>query len=580
MNNDAVSEVKSRLNIEDVVSEYLELKRAGRNFKGLSPFNSEKTPSFMVSPEKQIWHDFSSGKGGNVFSFVMEVEGMTFREALEHLARKAGVDLSKYDKQPGRHTVSDIRPRLISMHALATHFYQKELTKTEKPLKYLRQTRGYTKQTIIDFKIGFAPDNGQALVGFLKQKGYSFQEIKQAGLGTDRRYGFSDIFVNRIVIPFVDPMGNVVGFTGRIIDDNPNAPKYLNTPATSIYDKSRFVFGLNLAKEHIRKTNFAVVVEGNLDVVASYQAGVKNVVAASGTALTQYHLKALQRFTNDIRLCFDQDKAGQAAAERSITIAQQIGVDVSMIDIPSQKDPDELIKQNAELWTQAINKPKYMIDWFIDQIESQNDITTAQGKRKFTDAVLPLIGKIGDAVEQTHYQQQIAAKLGVSLETIKQKLNQTNISTIRYKRKVKYTPRPLSKEEVELIKKEQHFLALLLGTKPKDTSAFANIPDGLFSSDAKVLFNAIINDRSQDLKQIDDYVKMIRLLYEETYQAQDESELSYQLKSLAQRLVSIYAKLKRQEISKQLALESLSKDEAERLLSEVKDIDDLVRKFK
>jgi len=300
MSMDAVQEVKSRLNIEDVVAQYIQLKRAGRNFKGLSPWTNEKTPSFMVSPEKQIWHDFSSGKGGDIFSFVMEMEGLEFRGALEHLARQAGVDLEELNSPQARAT-SQFKSRALEALEMATKFYQKQLVANKTAIKYLRD-RKFTKETILAWRLGYAPNTGRALVNFLTKHGFTTDEIRRAGLSVERQRRAVDMFRGRVMIPLADSRGAVIGFTARLLADEPNAPKYINTPQTVVYDKSRQVFGLHLAKEAIRKDKFVVVAEGNLDVIASHQAGIANVVASAGTAMTEKHLRELKRFTGDIRL--------------------------------------------------------------------------------------------------------------------------------------------------------------------------------------------------------------------------------------------------------------------------------------
>jgi len=262
---DAKEEVRSRLNIEDVIGEYVQLKRAGRNFKGLSPFSGEKSPSFFVSPDKNIWHDFSSNKGGDVFSFVMEVEGMDFREALEHLAQKAGIDMSMYDRQGGKE-VAELKKRLRAALDLATKYYQQSLVQNPHAVDYVFGKRGLSKDIVQTFRIGYAPTSGDALVQFLTKKGFSSQELSQAGLVN--RFG-GDLFRGRMMVPLMDGSGQVIGFTARIIGDDPNAPKYLNTPQTILYDKGRHVFGLSQAKEAIRKGDYAVIVEGNLDALRS-----------------------------------------------------------------------------------------------------------------------------------------------------------------------------------------------------------------------------------------------------------------------------------------------------------------------
>ncbi|MBX4201930.1 DNA primase, partial [Candidatus Saccharibacteria bacterium] len=318
---DAVTEVKSRLNIEDVISEYVQLKRTGRNFKGISPWTNEKSASFIVSPEKQIWHDFSSGKGGDMFSFVMEMEGLDFRGALELLARKAGVDLDQFkSSKPG--VSAELKNRALEVLELSTRFYQIQLKANKAAYEYLSKERGFSKETILEWRLGYAPNTGFALTNFLTKQGFTTDEMKRAGMIFQRSTHSSDMFRGRVMIPLSDSRGQIIGFTARLLANDEDAPKYINTPQTVTYDKSRNVFGLNLAKESIRKAGFVVVAEGNMDVIASWQAGVANVVASAGTAMTEQHLKELKRFTGDIRLSFDSDRAGMEAAERVIPLAQ------------------------------------------------------------------------------------------------------------------------------------------------------------------------------------------------------------------------------------------------------------------
>jgi len=419
---DAKEEIRARLNIEDVVSEYVQLKRAGRNFKGLSPFSGEKTPSFIVSPEKNIWHDFSSNKGGDVFSFVMEVEGIDFRGALELLAQRAGVDLSVYDSKGSQEHARQKR-RLLEAHQLAAKYYQQSLLQNARALEYVFKKRGLSKEIVQTFQIGYAPDSGDALVQFLTKKGFTKNELATGGL--TNRFG-GDLFRGRMMVPLMDASGQVIGFTGRILNDEPNAPKYLNTPETPLYNKGRHVFGLSQAKESIRKSDYAVIVEGNLDVVSSHQAGVTQVVATAGTAITEAHLKALVRLSPNVRLAFDGDAAGLAATERAIPIGQAVGVDLTIISLPEGvKDPDELIQQDRSLWQKAIDESENVVDWLLTQYTKREDMTAPIGKRRFTTAALTVVRALNDPVEQEHFMQKISAYTSTSLDTVKQKLATT-----------------------------------------------------------------------------------------------------------------------------------------------------------
>lgn len=434
MRDDAKEEVRARLNIEDVIGEYVQLKRAGRNFKGLSPFSGEKTPSFFVSPDKHIWHDFSSGKGGDLFSFVMEVEGLDFRQTLELLARRAGVDLSLYQSK-GSKDLAQRKKRLFEANELAATYYQKSLLSNTHAQEYIFRKRGLSKKVVQDFRIGYAPDSNDALVGFLAKKGFSKQEIKDAGL--TNRFG-GDLYRGRMMVPLMDGTGQVIGFTGRIIKDDPGAPKYLNTPQTLLYDKSRHVFGLSQAKEAIRKADHVVIVEGNLDVVSSHQVDMQAVVATAGTAMTDHHLRALNRLTSHIKLAFDGDKAGVAATERAIPIAQSVGVELTIVTLPDEaKDPDELIQRDPKLWKNAIDSSQPVVDWVIEQFAAREDIKAIAGKRAFTTAALRIVRMLKDPVEQDHYLTKIAAMTDTTRKALVAKMMTSDEEQAKPRRTVK-----------------------------------------------------------------------------------------------------------------------------------------------
>lgn len=419
---EAKEEIRSKLNIEDVIGEYVQLKRAGRNYKGLSPFNAEKTPSFMVSPEKHIWYDFSSNRGGDIFAFVMEVEGLDFRGALELLARKAGVDLTQF-KSGANKDFSQKKERLYQVLDLAAKFYQQSMIRSEKAVNYVFKKRRLSKEVVQQFRIGYSPATDDALLRALLKRGYKEQDLRDAGLVVTRRGRPNDMFRGRMMVPLADRNGRIVGFTARLIDDQPNAPKYINTPQTLLYDKGRQVFGLHLAKEAIRRAGYVVIVEGNLDVVSSHQAGIGQVVAAAGTALTEDHLRSLSRLASDIRLSFDRDKAGIAATERAIGIASKLGLQLSIITTPDgYKDPDEVIQADPQLWLKAIEQPQDAVEWLLGDYATRYDLNTAEGKRVATTKALELIRQLQDPVEQEHYLKIVAARTDTSLQAVSTKL--------------------------------------------------------------------------------------------------------------------------------------------------------------
>ena len=580
---DAVEEIKSRLNIEDVVSEYVQLKRAGRNFKGLSPFSNERTPSFMVSPEKGIWHDFSSGKGGNVFSFVMEMEGLDFKEALELLARKANVDLEQFRGNRGSGNAK-VKERLFAANEAAARFYQVQFSKNQTALEYIFNKRKFTKDIALEFRLGYSPNNGSALLDHLVKKGFTEKEITQAGL-TARRYrgGIQDMFRGRLMVPLQDQQGRVIGFTARQLDDDPDAPKYINTPQTLLYDKSRHVYGFHLAKDALRKDGVAVLVEGNLDVISSHQAGVRNVVATAGTALTEQHIKAISRFTGDVRLAFDEDKAGQAATERSIPIASKVGVRLSIISIPAGKDPDELIKKDPKLWEEAITKSEYAVDWLIERYAKILDLEKAPDKREFSDITLATIRQLTDSVEQDHFVAKVATILGVSADAIRSKLKQPNQP--KQLRKTSVQPMQFDRFALERKKLQDQLLALGL-MRPSLRLLLNEIePDMLPEEQARTLFSYLREHPTFDgklagvkeLKEITEYIKIVSLQYEALYQDQDDVELSLEAKRLRTRLIEQYVKTKKAEIAH--ALQDADERKTTELLEQARTLDALLKRF-
>ena len=510
--NDARDEIKARISIEDLAGEYLELKRTGRNFKALSPWTNERTPSFIISPDKQIWHDFSSGKGGDIFGFIMEVEGMNFREALEFLARKAGVEIETFDSKRSRE-ISEKKERLRKILQISANFYQHMLVRNKEALNYVFKNRKLSKEIVQEFKIGFAPNTQKMLTNFLLKKGFAMSDIRDTGLLN--RFG-GDIFRNRMVITLQDSGGSPVGFTGRIIKDEPNAPKYLNTPQTLLYDKSSNIFGLSQAKNEIRKAGFVVVVEGNMDVISSHQSGVKNVVATAGTAMTVHHLKALGRFSNDVRLCFDSDQAGVSATERAISLGQQAGVELSIITLNQSageaKDPDELIQKDLELWKDSISKPQPAIEWIFDQYEKRLNIATAVGKKEFSTIALKLVENLNDPVEKDFYIEQISKRIGVSKTTLLGKFDEK--------------PRPVKpKKRIKIEKTDEKFVdeyiyeddLLALAIKERKLAEMlSELQDDILHDKQRNQILQILKSNDLDLlKNFDDYVKILLLKADE-----------------------------------------------------------------
>jgi DNA primase len=552
---DAVAEVKSRLSIEDVISEYVQLKRTGRNFKGISPWTNEKTASFIVSPEKQIWHDFSSGKGGDMFTFVQDMEGLDFRGALELLARKAGVDLEQFKgSAPG--ASSQLKNRALEVLEWSAKFYQRQLAANQPAYEYLAKQRGFSKDTILAWRLGYAPNTGFALTNFLTKQGFTTDDMKRAGVTFQRARHSSDMFRGRIMIPLADAAGQIIGFTARLLADEPDSPKYINTPQTVTYDKSRHVFGLHLAKEAIRKQGFVVVAEGNLDVIASWQAGVQNIVASAGTAMTEQHLKTLKRFTGDIRLSFDADRAGIAATERVIPLAQKAEVDLRIITLKDAKDPDELVRKDVKLWEKAISQAQYAPDWLIDRYKEEVDLTTAAGKKVFTDALLTTIRALRDPIEQEHYLKQIAKLTDTSLAAVQAKFTDQPTRQVILKRP-KTTNAAIDKTQMEYQRLQGHLLSMLL-IQPQLRHLMENCRSQIFSEGQQRQVFKFLKDNpgfdgdpkiAEQLQPISDYVKILMLQFEELYSNLPLVDLEEQAAQLKHRLLDRYVKIQKHKLA-------------------------------
>lgn len=549
---DVKEEVRARLNIEDVIGEYVQLKRAGRNFKGLSPFSGERTPSFYVSPEKNIWHDFSSNKGGDVFSFIMEVEGLEFREALELLAQRAGIDMSQYSSK-GSQEAAKLKRRLLEAHTLAARYYQQSLLSNQRALEYVFKKRALSKDIVQTFQIGYAPDSGDALVQFLTKKGFTSQELSIGGL--TNRFG-GDLFRGRMMVPLMDASGQVIGFTGRIINDDPNAPKYLNTPQTPLYDKGRHVFGLSQAKETIRKNDYAVIVEGNLDVVSSHQAGITQVVATAGTAMTESHLKALVRLSTNARLAFDGDAAGLAATERAIPIAQQVGVDLTIINLPEgAKDPDELIQKDPALWQQAIDLSEGVVDWLLTQYTKREDMTAPIGKRRFTTAALRVVGALKDAVEQEHYMKRISEYTSTSLDTVKQKLHATTEEETHQELRPVHTvvdakPDPAAQQD--------NLLALLL-IDPPSRDLLNDLSGDMLATDDRAAILSFIKNSTETIETVpkeltdcETYVKILLLKADTRYGQWSDKDRYFEAARLIRLIITEHRQTQKDALTKAL----------------------------
>ncbi len=407
----SVEQIKERLSIEDVVGSYIKLERAGNSLKAKCPFHNEKTPSFFVSPDRGSYYCFGCGAKGDIFTFVQEFEGVDFLGALKILADKAGIALEKFSPKIG-----DKKERLYQLLETTTSFLQKNLESEEIPLNYLKK-RGLNDETIKNWKIGYVRDEWRSISDYLKSKGFTDEEIERAGISKTEGKNTYDRFRGRIMFPIFDSAGRVIAFSGRILHDDGQSAKYLNSPQTELFDKSKVLYGFDRAKQSIRKFDFSILVEGQMDLLMAHQAGFTNTVASSGTALTTEHLALLKRISNKIIMSFDSDNAGAKAAERGWALALSCGMDVKIAQIPQGYDPADLILKDKEEFKNVLKNTKHLIDFISDRvIGGQTD------KRKLglelKNKVLPYIKLLESNIERSHYISKISDKTGIKEDAI------------------------------------------------------------------------------------------------------------------------------------------------------------------
>ena len=438
MAHSPTEEIKARLDIVEFIQSYVRLEKAGINFKACCPFHTEKTPSFFVSPSRQTWHCFGGcGEGGDIFKFVMKREGLEFPEALRLLGSRAGVEITRENP-----LLRSARNRLYDVCETAAKIYERALLTTPAPKEYLK-ARGIKEETVRAFRIGYAPDEWDFILRELARKGFAAEDAEHAGLalraaGTSRRH---DRFRGRIMFPIADANGRVIGFGGRIFEETRDkrqetrsssvvshvaeghVAKYINTPQTLIYDKSRVLYGFDKAKQEIRVKNRAVVVEGYMDCVMSHQAGVTHTIAVSGTAFTSQQLKVLRRLCDTLVSSFDADAAGESATRRSLALAAQFDFTRLIAAIPSGKDPADTVKEDAASWRAAVEDAKPMVAFYFDRALGREHPETAEGKKKISSVLLPFVAELSDEIEKAHWIAELARKLDVPEEAVRKDLS-------------------------------------------------------------------------------------------------------------------------------------------------------------
>jgi len=420
----SVDRIKSKLSIVDIVGSYVTLKKAGIHHKGLCPFHNEKSPSFTVSEERNSYYCFGCGAKGDIFSFIEEYEGVDFKQALSMLAEKAGVDLSEDSFVPEK----KIDKGLYGVLELSADYYASLLRSDTPALDYLKN-RGIIPETISSWNIGYARDEWRGVYDFLLSKGINAKQMLDVGLikKKEGKDGYYDVFRGRIMFPIKDILGRVVGFSGRILIANENSPKYLNTPETPLFNKSEVLFGLEKAKHAIRKLDYVVVVEGQMDVVMSHQSGIRNAVASSGTAFTSEHLSKISPLTKRIVFSFDGDKAGLGAMKRSGLLSLKSGFDVKVLSMEDGKDPADLVKENPENWIATLKKSKPIIDFLLASIGNESLDVRAKLKRVSLE-IMPFVASIQSSIEQAHYIKKISEMFSISESAVWDEMKKEHIA--------------------------------------------------------------------------------------------------------------------------------------------------------
>ncbi len=598
-----IQDVKNATDIVQIIGEKLNLQKSGKNFKTTCPFHSEKTPSFFVSQELQHYKCFGCGASGDVFTFLEKYDGLTFSEALRQLADKAGIQLETHHFSKE----DDKRKTYLEILNLASEYYHYILTKLPagKQAQDYLQNRNTHKQTIQLFKLGYSLNRWDGLINYLvKKKKYDIQDVAATGLiiESNRSKGYYDRFRGRIMFPLTDHMGRVVGFSGRVLDPNAKQAKYINTPETSLYHKSELLYGYSQLYRSISEKNKVFICEGEFDVLSSYQAGVKNVVAIKGSALTIEHLQRLSRTVDTVIFALDADDAGVEATRRAIEIAQSIDIHMRVVQIRGGKDVDDIAREDSKKWRDMSKKTISVYEFLIQVALSKHDSNTGIGKRKIIKELAEPIMNIDHAVEQSHYIKMIANKLNVQEELVLKDLkkeslqSQRNKGSIRESGKNTPSPPPLSMYE----KLERYAIALLFRIEnfPLEKTFLPKMRDLIQTlSLKKILQKAenwhkpLVSDKHDNASELQRFTQSLPVelqqLFSDIYLQQQVEELSSdkvkkELQNTLVRLQELYTKQKTQELTNELeqldAKKKKSKEDEQRQEELLREIVELRRK--
>jgi len=596
MEDSVIQKIKERLDIVEVISSYLKLQKTGVNYRALCPFHSEKKPSFFVSPVRQTWRCFGCGKGGSVFDFIMEIEGIEFGDALRILAQRAGVELKTFTREAA--IWRSERERLYEICELGCRFFEKQLEKSsagKSAKKYLLE-RGLKESSIKKFRLGYSPETWQSLSDFLVGRGYQREEIVKAGLAVESEKSQTpyDRFRGRIVFPIFDLNSQVIGFGARVLEKEKGKKeiaKYINTPNTLLYDKSRVLYGLNFAKFDIRKKDFVILTEGYTDAILSWQAGFENIAAVCGTSLTPWHLKTLKRYTSKLYTAFDMDVAGDSATKKGIDLAQKEDFEIKVITLPKEKDPADIISRDPKKWQDLVSGAQDIINFYFQSAFSKFDKDTSEGKKEISKILLPRIKEIPNKILQAHWIQKLSNSIRIGEEAIWEEL-----------RKIAKKEKPSAREEEAVLvgeegeKKEktrkqllEERILSLVFKNPENFEMLKEDSISIFSPQMKLILNALGKEKERDkekiekilgklekgeknIKEILDNVALMAEIEDfELTQKRNEDDLKDEFELCLAELKKFDLKIKLEDISREI-------QEAERN-GEEKRIKDLVEKF-
>ncbi|MGE5041692.1 MAG: DNA primase [Candidatus Levyibacteriota bacterium] len=565
---DDVEKVKQKTDIVELIESYIPIKKAGRNFKAPCPFHNEKSPSFVVSPDRQIWHCFGCNKGGDIFTFVEEYEKTTFADALKYLAQKAGVQLTT---SVARSEAEKRRDMIYSLNLLAAQFYEYILFSHpvgKTALRYVLDTRRQPEALLKTFMVGYAPNTGNSLTQFLlKKKTYQPQDLVDAGLAIFAHGRLIDFFRHRIMFPITDPRGNIIAFSGRALSSE-QMPKYVNTKETAVYTKGETVFGLNLARDEIKKQGSVIIMEGEFDVISAHREGIGNVVAVKGTALTEQQIELLKRYAQKLVFCFDTDPAGTTAQRRSIQLIENAGIVASVIMLPKGKDPDELLNTDPVEFKKAVKDDVHIYDFIINSAVNQHDVKSVDGKREVLAKTIPFLAVIDNEVIKEHYLKRLAEALDTSYDSIFRQSEKEK----KAERKPVVTASVSKKSREELL--PQHLFSLLLSSTHllEDLRLVDAALDGVAfpSISYQKLFQLLKSDiEKNEFKSLEVFAKTIPAELVEAYDVAflapvpeyDEKKLSEELKKTALELKTLAVKKRLSEIAVELSRETSAQTE-------------------